>query len=808
MSFFFQEKSSDSSDTGHKFTISPYSLKNKSDTLSTARSIDPQKDCQNENILLNRNLLLCNKDFKDYENHRISTAGTTDSQKDQNVHVLSNKNSMETENDMLNTTELIDSQKNGHNLGLLPNKDPTNFKKSYKRKPDYCYYCEDKVLNFGRHVLRNHFTERDVAEILSKPVKSKERRELFDNLRRKGNFLASGGNCFKAVRQTYVPERILLPCDNCLGFFSSKLLYRHRKKCLKGRVSGSSAQAAGQSKMLTNFKIDRRLKEEVFPRMRADKISMEAKNDPLICAFGTRYLKTHREKHFIYVTSRKMRELSKILLQMRKLDTSITTMFSTLQPKYFDLFVEATKYVAKYDAEKDIYHSPTFAMNIVTSFKQCCDIAITFAYKKQAPYVSVASATIEADLKTLIHLFETNWSFDVSSHAASNLNLNKWNKVTIIPLASDLKLLRQHLVQIAEEALKKLEKFKNEIATIETTKDGPQSKKELGFDAYNTLIESVYCRVILLNRKRSGELQRMYLHTYLNSTSDQKYEEFTKVVSPTEKILLNTLKRVVIRGKRGRGVPVLFSADVQELIKILLEVRDYFVPKNNPYLFAMSNTSSNIIGYKILSKHAKLCGAKNPSSITSTRLRKHLATLSQLFILSDGEIEQLATFMGHTSGVHRNSYRLPDDVYQTAKISKLLMVMEKGGANEYKGKSLDEINIDMEENLLDNNSDESEPEEDPIMHNLEPPNSQLEVVPSTNKDNVLNIKRKKSRKLVHWTDEQKKVTTDFFEDHIERKKPPKKNECESLKSQFSELLKNKDWLKIKVFVQNLYTKKK
>lgn len=74
----------------------------------------------------------------------------------------------------------------------------------------------------------------------------------------------------------------------------------------------------------------------------------------------------------------------------------------------------------------------------------------------------------------------------------------------------------------------------------------------------------------------------------------------------------------------------------------------------------------------------------------STRLRKHLATLSQLFNLSENEIEQLVKFMGHTPGVYRSSYRPGDDIYQTAKISKLLLVMEKGGANKFKGKSLDD----------------------------------------------------------------------------------------------------------------------
>lgn len=61
------------------------------------------------------------------------------------------------------------------------------------------------------------------------------------------------------------------------------------------------------------------------------------------------------------------------------------------------------------------------------------------------------SAEIAAHLKTLIRLFESNWRFDVSSQAATNLSLNKGNKVKIIPLASDLKLLRDYLIKLAEE---------------------------------------------------------------------------------------------------------------------------------------------------------------------------------------------------------------------------------------------------------------------------------------------------------------------------------------------------------------------
>lgn len=74
----------------------------------------------------------------------------------------------------------------------LVNNNSSTAKMPYKIKPDYCYFCESIIQNFVRHIRRNHSTELEVQGILSKPTRSKERRNLLDKLRRKGNFLASG----------------------------------------------------------------------------------------------------------------------------------------------------------------------------------------------------------------------------------------------------------------------------------------------------------------------------------------------------------------------------------------------------------------------------------------------------------------------------------------------------------------------------------------------------------------------------------------------------------------------------------------
>ncbi|CAH1965753.1 unnamed protein product [Acanthoscelides obtectus] len=667
--------------------------------------------------------------------------------------------------------------------------------KKYKRQTDMCYFCETDVQNFVRHLRRNHLCETKVQEIFSHQKNSVERRKLLAILKKKGNFIKNSEECVKPVKKARSPSASFLPCGNCLGFYRSKFLYRHKKKCLEGQ-SAKNAQSEAQNLLVKNKRIDQRLKVEVFPRMRADKISLEAKNDYLICAYGARYLKTHREKHFINVTSRKMRELSRILLELKKLEPTIHNLFDALKPKHYDQLVEATKSVANYDTVNDTFDSPTFAMNISTALKQCCDIAIHMVIKNEP---SVETATYEASLKTMINLLQSNWRFDVSGRAGNDLNLKKFNKVTIVPLATDLRLLKNYLLLKAGEAVNRL------------------ARNAADANAYTTLLETVYCRVILLNRKRPGELQRMFLRTYESSEiKSGAYEEFEEVITEAEKLLIKNLKRVVIRGKRGRGVPVLFSHDIQLHVKELLKVRNNFVPKENPYFFGKPRLTGPIQGYKVIAKYAHACGAKNPQAITCTRLRKHLATLSQLFSLNENEIEQLSNFMGHTPGVHKDAYRLPDDLYQTAKISKLLILMEKGQAGENKGKGLEELTVDLEEDLLEENGCDDEDGED--MGKEEEDQEEREIKEMLSNKTVVSEQKgkktelpvavnKKKRILTPWTSEQKEAVTFFFNKNIKMKKAPKRKDCEEIKSLYPELLANKDWLKIKVFIQNAYSKR-
>lgn len=51
--------------------------------------------------------------------------------------------------------------------------------------------------------------------------------------------------------------------------------------------------------------------------------------------------------------------------------------------------------------------------------------------------------------------------------------------------------------------------------------------------------------------------------------------------------------------------------------------------------------------------------------------------------------------------------RLPQDIYQTAKVAKVLLLLEKGRGKEFRGKTLNEIEFEN-----DNYSSESETEQE------------------------------------------------------------------------------------------------
>ena len=114
------------------------------------------------------------------------------------------------------------------------------------------------------------------------------------------------------------------------------------------------------------------------------------------------------------------------------------------------------------------------------------------------------------------------------------------------------------------------------------------------------------------------------------------------------------------------------------------------VNRNNKYLFsrALYGSVSHIRGSDSIRTFSEEGGAQEPKLLWSTKLRKQIATLSQILNLRDNEMDLLADFWGHTIRSHRSVYRLPEQTLQVAKVSKVLLSLDKGDFSEQSGKIL------------------------------------------------------------------------------------------------------------------------
>ena len=80
-----------------------------------------------------------------------------------------------------------------------------------------------------------------------------------------------------------------------------------------------------------------------------------------------------------------------------------------------------------------------------------------------------------------------------------------------------------------------------------------------------------------------------------------------------------------------------------------------------------------------------------------------------MLALKEHEMDRLASVMGHDLRIHREFYRMPLDVLQVARVSKVFFACEEGRINEFAGKCLSDINLDSNEVVyLEDSDDDSE----------------------------------------------------------------------------------------------------
>ena len=131
------------------------------------------------------------------------------------------------------------------------------------------------------------------------------------------------------------------------------------------------------------------------------------------------------------------------------------------------------------------------------------------------------------------------------------------------------------------------------------------------------------------------------------ASSGNMREQVFRSLSDFERSLANTMHRIEIVGKKGRHVAVLLTKQQKKRIDTLNRLRRQAgVDEENKYVFARFGDSlAPVRSSDVLRKYAQMCGASKPEFITSTLLRKHVATISQILSLKNNEMDALAKLL-------------------------------------------------------------------------------------------------------------------------------------------------------------------
>ena len=153
---------------------------------------------------------------------------------------------------------------------------------------------------------------------------------------------------------------------------------------------------------------------------------------------------------------------------------------------------------------------------------------------------------------------------------------------------------------------------------------------------------------------------------------------------------------VEIIGKRNRKVPVLLTPDVKNAIETLILTREQGnVSRNNEYVFAINDGKStkSFRGNDGIRQACSMVELKSPDVITSTFLRKYVATVSQLVDMDENVMGWLAKHLGHDLHIHKEFYRMQESTLEMAVVGNLLVAIDKRRAPNFQGKNLRDISL-------------------------------------------------------------------------------------------------------------------
>lgn len=279
-------------------------------------------------------------------------------------------------------------------------------------------------------------------------------------------------------------------------------------------------------------------------------------------------------------------------------------------------------------------------------------------------------------VENFLKLFEEDYPVSVNKVVHETQSRRVRQKNIVLPSMDDIKILNSYLKDERTKALKLLQ------------------KNGFSIQAWRILAETTLVSTMIFNRRRAGELERILIEDLKNPAVISKEE-----APELQKSLLKYV-RITIRGKLARTVPVLLHEEMLSCMQMIVEYRKYAsVPVENPYVFGINSIDNKRHAYLracvLMRKYSAASGAKMPTSLRGTILRKHIATICITLDVSDNQVSDLANFMGHHEKIHKSHYR-QSVITRDLAISRLLKYAQGEDTSDASNQSKEDENIESD----------------------------------------------------------------------------------------------------------------
>nr|XP_023027931.1 uncharacterized protein LOC111515969 [Leptinotarsa decemlineata] len=520
-----------------------------------------------------------------------------------------------------------------------------NQRELYPNKKHNCVYCNKLHFKLARHLQRKHFDEEDVKKACSLKKGTHERRILFTEIQKKGDFLfnskaASDGEIIRMRRKfKNITTTKNMPCPYCKGFYSKKNLKSHSEKYCIARNGQNEKyfQRKGLKNTITCSRsvlqniheiASEPLRTRIFPVLTDDVVTRAIAHDHLAIQFGNFLaIKYSSSYHHDKMIRSKLRQLSRILLEMKKIDPSIEDVKSIYDCNKFDTFINAIYSLGGWSDGR--FAVTSIGPSSVTLILHVGDILETEAVKNK-------DYELEKETQRFCKLVSTRSNYLINKMAHENRSQIKRTKEVLLPELEDIKQLQKFLDKRILHSMDIL-------------------RKDFELKTWKTLCKTVLVKLMTFNRKRPGDVERTQIFEYKNLQllSEDQLNNFKDNMMEYE----SKYGRYITRGKLNRDAAILVGQNEIEAIEIILKYREKAnILNDNPYLFAcpLGSAEPFFKAGKAL-KDFCLSEGLNSNHLNATSLRKHLATIT-----SDFEKEKrlrVSDFMGHNFSIHENIYK-------------------------------------------------------------------------------------------------------------------------------------------------------